>query len=90
MIRMNNFILFIKRNNKLVINFFSLSSLQVLNTLLPLITFPYLIRVIGFELFGLLSFAIAFVNYFQVISEYGFNLTGTKPFSPASAFSQVL
>lgn len=81
MIRMNNFILFIKRNNKLVINFFSLSSLQVLNTLLPLITFPYLIRVIGFELFGLLSFAIAFVNYFQVISEYGFNLTGTKDIS---------
>ena len=81
MILMNNFSLFIKRNNKLVSNLFSLSVLQVLNTLLPLITFPYLIRVIGFELFGLLSFAIAFVNYFQVISEYGFNLTGTKDIS---------
>lgn len=78
---MHNFILFIKRNNKLVSNFFSLSALQVLNTFLPLITFPYLIRVIGFELFGLLSFAIAFVNYFQVITEYGFNLTGTRDIS---------
>jgi PST family polysaccharide transporter len=81
MIRMNNFILFIKRNNKLVSNFFSLSVLQVLNTLLPLITFPYLIKVLGLELFGLLSFAVAFINYFQVISEYGFNLSGTRDIS---------
>jgi len=78
---MNNFILFIKRNNKLVGNFFSLSVLQVLNTVLPLITFPYLIRILGLELFGLLSFAVAFVNYFQVISDYGFNLTGTRDIS---------
>jgi len=78
---MNNFILFLKRNNKLASNFFSLSALQILNTILPLITFPYLIRVIGLELFGLLSFSVAFINYFQVISEYGFNLTGTRDIS---------
>jgi PST family polysaccharide transporter len=81
MIRMNNFLFFIKKNKKLVSNFFSLSVLQVLNTVLPLITFPYLIKVLGMELFGLLSFAIAFVNYFQVISDYGFNLTGTRDIS---------
>jgi|WetSurMetagenome_2_1015567.scaffolds.fasta_scaffold00889_8 polysaccharide transporter, PST family len=59
-------------------NFVSLSILQALNLLLPLITLPYLVRVIGAEKFGVIAFASSFVIYFQSITDYGFSLTGTR------------
>ncbi|SCX95458.1 polysaccharide transporter, PST family [Flavobacterium anhuiense] len=72
-----------RKHKILASNFVYLSVLQFLNVILPLITFPYLIRVLGVEYFGLLSFSIAFVTYFQIVTEYGFNSTGTRDISLA-------
>lgn len=67
--------------SKLLQNIISLSFLQVVNNLLPLITFPYLVRVLGPEKFGLVSFVTAFLAYFSMITDFGFNFSATQQIS---------
>jgi len=67
--------------SKLLQNLLSLSFLQGLNNFLPLITFPYLVRVLGPEKFGLVNFVTAFVAYFSMITDFGFNFSATQQIS---------
>lgn len=79
-------------------NFVFLAALQATNFLLPLVTLPYLLRVIGTEKFGVVTYIQAFMVFFTVITDYGFNTSATRAVALhkhdrqylASLFSQVV
>jgi Membrane protein involved in the export of O-antigen and teichoic acid len=58
-----------------------LSLLQALCYLLPLLVVPYLFRTLGPKQFGLIAFAQAFLQYFILLTDYGFNISATKEIS---------
>jgi len=68
----------LKPYRSLIQSFTSLSILQIANYLFPLIVLPYVVRVLGPAKYGLINFAAAFIAYFNLLCDYGFNFSGTK------------
>jgi len=66
------------KEKKLLSNFLHLFSLQGLTFILPLITAPYLFRVLGAEKFGLVSFSLVVMAFLRIVVDYGFQLTATR------------
>lgn len=59
-------------------NFTYLSILEIIAVLFPLITYPYLIRVIGAEQYGIIVFSQAVVAYLIIVVNFGFNVSATR------------
>ncbi len=64
--------------NKFIENFFSLTLLRVITLIVPLLTFPYLIRVLGSESYGLVMWSWSIITFFILFINFGFNLSVTK------------
>ncbi len=62
----------------LVQNTIALSAAQIGTYLFPLVTVPYLARVLGVAGWGLVAFAQAFGVYVSLFVEYGFALSATR------------
>jgi PST family polysaccharide transporter len=83
---------------RIIENFISLVVLRGFDLLIPLITLPYLVRVLGIERFGLLSFVQSAALYAGALVQYGFGITATRevarhrddPVRLAAVYSQTL
>lgn len=52
--------------------------LQFVKHLLPLVTIPYLTRVLEPSGYAVYAYVLAFMQFMQVLVDFGFNLSGTK------------
>lgn len=62
-------------------NILSLYGLQFANYILPLVTVPYLVRVLGPERFGAVAFGQGLMAYFTLVVNYGFDWSATRTIS---------
>ncbi len=68
-------------SSRVLRNVTSLSGLQLITYVLPIVILPYLFRTIGPDKFGLICFAQAFIQYFMILTDYGFSVSATKEIS---------
>ena len=53
-------------------------ALQFFNFVVPLLTLPYITRILGSSLYGVFSIALNIVGYLQIAVEYGFGLSASR------------
>lgn len=59
-------------------NFIYLFFNQFFNLIIPLLVFPFLLKTLGLELFGLYSLTYAGIIFCFMFCDYGFNFSGSK------------
>lgn len=62
--------------------------LQLIKYLFPLITLPYLTRVLEPEGYAFYAYVVSFMSFAQVFVDFGFNLSGTKKIAKAHTTSE--
>ena len=68
----------LSHHKSIIESFFSLSILNGLNVILPLITLPYILRVVGAANYGVYSYVYVIVQYLLILNTYGFDYSATK------------
>lgn len=71
-------------------NFGSLTIIQAANFLVPFITLPIIVRIIGPDKFGILNFLLAIVTYFALLINYGFDYSATRIIAQNADNQQII
>lgn len=71
----NNLVTRYNRHKVLIENFNFMAVFQLSRILFPLLIYPYLIRVLGKETYGMIAFANAFIAYLIILINFGFNIS---------------
>ena len=64
--------------NKVLSNTFMLYIMSFVKLILPLLTMPYLTRVLSEEAYGLMSYVRSYMTYMQLFVDFGFILSSVK------------
>jgi len=62
----------------LVKNILSLGVVQIANYVMPLVSIPIIVRIIGPGNYGTINFYSSFIAYFMLLINYGFDYSGTR------------
>jgi len=68
----------IKSNRKVLRNMTWLGVLQFANYLIPLLIIPYIVRILGADIFGKITYAQNIISYFTLIVNFGFEYSATR------------
>lgn len=71
----------LSRNKKVAENYFYLTVLQTLNSFFYLLIYPFLIRRLGADSYGLYVFALSIASYSGVLVNFGFSNPGVREIS---------
>ncbi len=72
-----------KENRREIKDVIYLVALQGLTYVAPLIVFPYLMKVLGAEKFGIIGFSLSINQYLMLLVDFGFNFSATKKIAQA-------
>lgn len=64
-------------------NLFSLGLIHSVNLLVPLLITPYLIKTVGISSFGVIATAQSIVVFFNILTDFGFNLSSVRRIAQA-------
>lgn len=84
-----NTIVAVSEQKKLSLNFANFGLFQIINYIVPLVTIPYIVRIIGPEKFGILSIAQAITYYLWIITDYGYSISGVQLISQSEKDSKA-
>jgi len=76
--RLRDIIKLLKNNFTIIENYFFMTIVQVLGSLIGILIYPYLIRKLGSESYGLYVFALSVTTYFLKIVGFGFSMPALK------------
>ncbi len=70
-----------RKDNKVLSNYIYLLLIQGTNFILPLITFPYLVRTLHLEKYGVVMMAGSLMVFMNIFVDFGFNISATREVS---------
>lgn len=66
------------KDNNIIKNTVMLYILNITKLVLPLITLPYLTRILSVEMYGVVTYVKSIMSYIQIFVDFGFILSATK------------